>query len=105
MMARYRLTAPIQAIGHAPEGAEIADRRVRLPAGAVLIESIQRNGTLKGMIGVYWEGRHYSVFLRDLLQNPVHIAANRRCRPDSRTPNPKATVSAGPIHWTPKFSV
>jgi hypothetical protein len=39
-----------------------------LPAEAVLFESVQRNGTLKGMVGVYWKGRHYSVYLRDLLQ-------------------------------------
>ena len=74
MMSRYRLTAPMRAIYQAPEGAEIADRRVTLPAGAVLIESVQRNGTLRGMIDVYWEGRHYSLFLRDLLQKTERIA-------------------------------
>jgi hypothetical protein len=74
MMTRYRLTAPIRAIYQAPEGAEIADRGVTLPAGAVLLESVQRAGTLTGMIGVYWEGRHYSVFLRDLLQNVERIS-------------------------------
>ncbi len=75
MMSRYRLTAPMRAIYQAPEGAEIADLRVTLPAGAVLIESVQRNGTLRGMVGVYWEGRHYSVFLRDLLQKTQCISA------------------------------
>jgi hypothetical protein len=40
MMSRYRLTATIPAIYHAPEGAEIADLRVTLPAGAALIESV-----------------------------------------------------------------
>ena len=60
--------------GPQPEGAEIDDLRVTLPAGAVLIESIQRNGTLKGMVGVYWEGRHYSVFLRDLLHRTERIS-------------------------------
>jgi hypothetical protein len=75
MMSRYRLTAPMRAIYQAPEGAEIADRRVTLPAGAVLIESVQRNGTLTGMIGVYWEGRHYSVFLRDLLRKTQRISS------------------------------
>ena len=49
-------------------------RRVMLPAGAVLVESVQRSGTLKGMIGVFWEGRHYSVFLRDLLQKAERVA-------------------------------
>ena len=75
MMSRYRLAAPIRAIYQAPEGAEIADLRVTLPAGAVLIESVQRNGTLKGMVGVYWEGRHYSVFLRDVLRRTERISA------------------------------
>src|SRR5258708_40367832 len=36
-----------------PEGVK---RRVTLPVGAVLVESVQRSGTLKGMIGVFWEG-------------------------------------------------
>jgi hypothetical protein len=67
MVTRYRLTAPIPAMHQPPAGAEIADRRVMLPAEAVLFESVQRNGTLKGMVGVYWKGRHYSVYLRDLL--------------------------------------
>ena len=75
MVTRYRLTAPIPAICHPPAGAEIADCRATLPAGAVLVESIQRAGTLTGMIGVYWEGRHYSVFLRDLLQHVERIAS------------------------------
>jgi hypothetical protein len=26
-----------------------------------------------GMIGVYWEGRHYSVHLRDLLRNGERV--------------------------------
>jgi hypothetical protein len=74
MMLRYYLKAPIPGVLHAPEGAEIANRQVTLPAGAVLVESIKRSGTLKGMIGVYWEGRHYSVFLRDLIRKTQRIA-------------------------------
>ena len=54
-----------------PEGVK---RRVMLPAGAVLVESPQRNETLGGMIGVFWEGRHYSVFLRDLLQKAERVS-------------------------------
>jgi hypothetical protein len=46
-----------------------------LPADAVLFESVQRNGTLKGMVGVYWKGRHYSVYLRDLLQKTQKTTA------------------------------
>jgi hypothetical protein len=73
-MTRYRLTAPIPAIRHPPAGAEIADRRVKLPTGAMLYESVEPSGTLTGMIGVYWEGRHYSVLLRDLVLNVERIA-------------------------------
>jgi len=54
-----------------PEGVK---RRVTLPVGAVLVESVQRSGTLKGIIGVFWEGRHYSVFLRDLLQKAERVS-------------------------------
>jgi hypothetical protein len=70
-MARYRLTAPIQAIYHTPEGGEV---RVTLPAGAILFESVQHSRTLLGMVGVYWEGRHYSVSLSNLLQKTVAIS-------------------------------
>src|SRR6266851_948076 len=35
-------------------------RRMTIPACAALIESVQRNGTLRGMVGVYREGRYYS---------------------------------------------
>jgi len=74
MMTRYRVTAPIPAIRHPPAGGEIADRRVTLPAGAVLYESVQPSGTLTGMIGVHWGRGHYSVFPRDLLQKAERIS-------------------------------
>jgi len=41
---------------------------VTIPAGAVLQESTQHSTTLLGMVGVYWEGRHYSVALSELLK-------------------------------------
>ena len=47
MMTRYRLTAPISAIRHPPAGAEIAEYRVKLPAGAMLYESIQPSGSVQ----------------------------------------------------------
>jgi hypothetical protein len=74
MVTRYRLTAPIPAICHPPAGAEIAERQVTLPACAVLFETVEHSGTITGMIGVYWEGRHYSIFLRDLLQKTERVA-------------------------------
>ena len=74
MMTKYRLTAPIQAMRHPPAGTEISEYRVKLPASAMLYESVEPSGTLTGMIGVYWEGRHYSVSLRDLLQKAERVA-------------------------------
>ena len=62
---RYRLTAPMPAVWDKPGGERVS---VMLPAGAVLKNTSQRSTTLLGMIGVYWEGRHYSVYSKDLLQ-------------------------------------
>jgi len=38
-----------------------------LPVGAVLDDSSRHSVTLEGKVGVYSEGRHYSVSLKDLL--------------------------------------
>jgi hypothetical protein len=70
MMSRYRLKTPIPAIYERGRGLV----RVTLPAGAVLTESSQPSETLIGMIGVYCEGRHYSVHLRDLLKNGERVS-------------------------------
>ena len=70
-MIRYSLKASILAMYLTPAGVK---RRAMLPAAAVLVESVQRSGTLKGMIGVFWEGRHYSVSLRDLLQKAERVS-------------------------------
>jgi hypothetical protein len=72
MMSRYRLTAPIRAIHHAVEGAEIADLCVTLPVGAVLVESVLES-SLIGMLDVYWERRHYSVHGRDLFRKAERV--------------------------------
>ena len=43
---------------------------VEIPAGTVLTRfspASVNSTTLFGMVGVYWEGRHYSVYLNDLL--------------------------------------
>ena len=71
MLIRHSLKASILATDRTPEGVK---RRVMVPAGAVLVESVQHSGTLRGMIGVYWEGRHYSVFLRDLLKKAERVS-------------------------------
>jgi hypothetical protein len=64
-MGKYSIKDPISAILHKPGGEQVS---VTLPAGAVLQESTQRSTTLLGMVGVYWEGRHYSVALSELLK-------------------------------------
>jgi hypothetical protein len=69
-MPRYRLKTSIAAI-YDKLGDSLV--RVTLPAGALLTESSQPSGTVIGMIGVYWEGRHYSVHLRDLLRNGERV--------------------------------
>jgi len=45
-----------------------------LPAGAVLQESTQHSTTLLGMVGVCWEGRHYSVALSELLKKTERVS-------------------------------
>jgi hypothetical protein len=60
----------MRAIYQAPEG---ADLRVKLPAGAVLVECVVQ--TLFGMIDVYWERRHYSVHRRDLFKKAERVSA------------------------------
>lgn len=65
-MSSYVLKVPISAILDKQEGQNAS---VKIPAGAVLRESAQPSTTLLGMIGVYWEGRHYSVSFRDLARN------------------------------------
>ena len=65
-MAQYRVNAPMLAISD-----ESGDKRVTvtIPVGAVLHDSTKPTTTLLGLVGVYWEGRHYSVSFRDLLKN------------------------------------
>jgi len=60
----------MRAIYHTPEGGDLC---FKLPAGAVLVESVLQ--ILFGMIDVYWEGRHYSVHRRDLFKKAERISA------------------------------
>jgi hypothetical protein len=66
MLSRYRLKAPLSAILDKPGGKNVS---VTIPVGAVLLDSPHTATTLVGMVGVYWEGVHYSVFFNDLLKN------------------------------------
>src|SRR5260370_12670462 len=61
----------------------------------LLFESVQRNGTLNGMVGVYWKGRHYSVYLRDLLQKTHSHRLNRR--QDWLRTLPKTSLCGTPV--------
>jgi hypothetical protein len=46
-----------------------------IPVGAVLCESSRHTKTLSGMVGLYWERRHYSICVNDLLKKaePVQV--------------------------------
>lgn len=70
MASRYRLKNPIAAIYDKLGGGLV---RVMLPSGAVLLEYSGPSGTVIGMIGVFWDGCHYSVHLRDLLKNAERV--------------------------------
>jgi hypothetical protein len=48
---------------------------VTIPEGAMLDCSAQPSNTLLGMVGVYWQGRHYSIYPRDLLQKAERVSA------------------------------
>ncbi len=64
-MSLYRLKAPISATLDNSGGLKLS---TKIPAGAVLYDSPKHSTTLIGTIGVYWEGRHYSVSLQDMLK-------------------------------------
>jgi hypothetical protein len=69
-MAKHQLKVPLSAIWHKPGGQK---ESVTIPAGAVLDEASRHSATLEGKVGVYWEGRHYSVSLKELV-----MASDRR---------------------------
>jgi hypothetical protein len=71
LLAKYRLKVPISAILDRSGGQKVY---VTLPTGAVLYESSQPSSTLFGMLGVLWEGRHYSVYLKDLLKKAERVS-------------------------------
>ena len=68
---KYSVKDPISAIFHKPGGGQVY---VTIPAGAVLQESTQHSTTLLGMVGVCWEGRHYSVALSELLKKTERVS-------------------------------
>jgi hypothetical protein len=75
-MAKYRLKADVLAVLHTPGGQR---ESVMIPAGAMLDDSSRHSATLEGKVGVYSDGRHYSISLKDLLTKAVatHAATSR----------------------------
>jgi hypothetical protein len=70
-VAQFRLREPIAAILDKPGGKPVS---VTIPDGALLDPSSKPSATLFGMIGIWWEGRHYSVYPQELLQKAERIA-------------------------------
>lgn len=64
-MTRYQVTAPMLAISDQEHGKRAM---VTIPVGAVLRDSSGPSTTLLGLVGVHWEGRHYSVSFNDLIK-------------------------------------
>jgi hypothetical protein len=66
-MEKYLVKVAIQAILDKPGGEQAS---VVIPAGAILArfsQPAEKSTTLFGMVGVYWQERHYSVYPNDLL--------------------------------------
>ena len=78
MLPRYHLQIPISAILDKPDGDQV---RVTIPTGAVLLQEASRSTTLLGMVGVYWQGRHYSVSVPELLLKAQRLDADVTARP------------------------
>jgi hypothetical protein len=77
MFSQYRLNAPLSAILDKPGGQSVS---VTIPIGAMLQDSRHASTTLAGMVGVFWEGQHYSVIFRDLLKS-AEIVQSRLIQP------------------------
>ena len=73
-MEKYQVKAAIRAILDKPGGEQAS---VMIPAGAILFRFSQpseKSTTLFGMVGVYWQERHYSVYPNDLLIKAVRVS-------------------------------
>lgn len=76
-MTKYRLKVPVAAVVHKPGGQK---EPATLPAGAVIDEASRHSSTLEGRVGVYLEGQHYSVSLKDLLTNAEATKTETKAR-------------------------
>lgn len=47
---------------------------VIIPPGAILRVTSMPSSTLFGMVGVLWEGRHYSVYPSDLVRHAERVS-------------------------------
>jgi hypothetical protein len=72
MKTWYRLKTPALAILDTPGYEHIF---VTLPADAVLEPSVKPSALSAGWLAVYWEGRHYSVYQRDLARKIERVPA------------------------------
>ena len=73
MVTRFRLKAPTRAILGRPGGQHTL---VTLPADAVLEQQqpFQFSTTLFGMVTLYWEGRYYSIHMKDLKRKAERVS-------------------------------
>ena len=69
-VAQYHVKDPMLAISDKSGGKRDT---VTIPVGGVLQDSSTPTTTLLGLVGVYWEGRHYSVSFRDLLKKATCV--------------------------------
>jgi hypothetical protein len=76
MVTGFRLRAPTPAILDKPGGEYIL---VALPADTVLEQEqpFQFSTTLLGMVSLYWEGRYYSIHLKDLKRKAERVSTGR----------------------------
>jgi hypothetical protein len=72
MVTRFRLKAPTPAILGRPGGQHTL---VTLPADAVLEQEqpFQFSTTLFGTVTLYWEGRYYSIHMKDLKRKAERV--------------------------------
>jgi hypothetical protein len=69
-LAKFELKTAIPAVMHNKGG---GTEPATLPLGAVIDEANRHSSTIAGKIGVYWEGRHYSISMRDLMTKTVVV--------------------------------
>ena len=72
-MSSYCIKSPVRAILNKSLNENIS---VTLPVGAVVLTTDTRSTTLFGMVGVYWEGRHYSIYPSELVKKAERVSGS-----------------------------